>query len=582
MPKRLEELASGVSLVGALAARAKATPDLPALSYLQDGESPVETISYATLDARARGVAAALRESGAPGDRVLLLHESNLDFVYSFLGTLYAQMVAVPSYSPERGRLSKSLSRTTAIVKDAKPTLALTTSEFLNDTADLLRDAGAELGWMASDELGEAPELDIPLDPAASAVAFLQYTSGSTGTPKGVVVTQGSMFHNFEMARAAWPLEAEGACLVSWLPLFHDLGLMANLISSIFAGAHCVLMTPLSFLTKPVRWLQAISKHRGTISMAPNFAYELCLRKVTEPERRGLDLSSWLVALNAAEPIRRDTVERFYETFRDCGLRKEAHCPGYGLAEAGAFVSSGRVQRPSHFLRVDRDAFEQQQLKEVPEGSPAPARFLAGCGNWTHDGQDVRIVDPESRQALPQGRIGEVWIQGKQLGQGYWNKPEATEEVFHARLADGSGPFLKTGDLGAVLDNELVITGRIKDLIIVRGQNVYPQDLELSCERAEALVRPGSVAAFALQGNMGDDVGLACEVYEKPGADFGQAVARIIQALGEAHEVHVCRVTLLKAGSVPKTSSGKIQRRFVREAVLQCQLPVVYEWIEKP
>jgi len=561
------------TLASLLRSRAAELGEKTAFVFLADGEAEGGRLTYAELDGRARAIASVLRESLAPGDRVLLLYPPGLEFIAAFFGCLYAGVIAVPAYPPRLN--DRSQARLRAIARDAEPRAALTTGAILHAaTAEgsgfLARvPALAAVRWIATDALeGSAAEIPEP-DPAS--VAFLQYTSGSTSTPKGVMVTHANLLHNERMIGEAFRQD-ESSVVVGWLPLYHDMGLIGNVLQPLYAGGSCVLMAPVAFLQKPLRWLQAIDRWRGTTSGGPNFAYELCLRKIGDTEKAGLDLSSWSLAYNGAEPVRAETLERFAEAFATCGFRPEAFFPCYGLAEATLFVSGGVAGAVPRVARVDAAALERNEAR--PAVRDAEERRLVSCGPvWSE--QRIAVVDPESGEELPAGRVGEIWIAGPSVARGYWRNPEATEHEFHARLDTGEGPFLRTGDLGFVRDGELYVTGRIKDLVIIRGRNHYPQDVELTAERSHPDLRPGCGAAFSVEVGGEERLVLVQEVERRRREGFEEIAEAVRRAVAEEHEVQVHDVVLMRVGTVPKTSSGKIQRRASRSLYLAGELEVV-------
>ncbi len=540
-----------------------------AFTFLDAGGSEVEEISWVGLDARARTVAAALQEIGASGERALLLHPPGLGFVASFLGCLYAGVIAVPAYPPGRNR---PLVRLRSIAADARPRVVVAPASIASSSKALVEKA-PELGgipWIATDELD--PSLAgtwRETAPAADDPAFLQYTSGSTSEPKGVVVTHGNLVHNEEAIRAAFGM-SESSVVVGWLPLYHDMGLIGNVLQPLFVGARAVLMSPLSFLQRPAAWLEAISRYRATTSGGPNFAYDLCVRKVGAEEKAALDLSGWTVAFNGAEPVQAETIERFATAFAPCGFRREAFYPCYGLAEATLFVTGGSPGEPPVVGSVDAAALERNLAVEALDGAPG-SRLLVGCGRAAA-GQAVAIVDPETRAPRAAGQVGEIWVAGPSVAAGYWGRPEETERTFGARL--GGGPFLRTGDLGFLAGGELFVTGRLKDLIILRGRNHYPQDLERTAEASHPALRPGCGAAFSIDRNGEEQLVILQEVERSPASDPAAAEA-VRRALAEEHEVAVEEVVLLRSGTILKTSSGKIRRAACRAAYLDGMLTVV-------
>ncbi|HEV7785623.1 MAG TPA: fatty acyl-AMP ligase, partial [Thermoanaerobaculia bacterium] len=458
-----------VTPAGMLRARAEERPNQAAFTFLTDGETEAGRLTYAELDFRARAVAAALREAVPPGERALLLYPPGLDFIVAFFGCLYAGVVAVPAYPPRPN--DRSQARLRAIARDAEPRVALSTSATLSGLAGLAAMAPelAAVRWMATDALASGVSDRQLSEPSPESIAFLQYTSGSTAEPKGVEVTHANLLHNERMIGAAFEQD-ESSVVVGWLPLYHDMGLIGTVLQPLHAGGRCVLMSPLAFLQRPMRWLEVISRYRGTTSGGPNFAYELCVRKATPEALAGLDLTSWRVAFNGAEPVRAETLERFAGTFAPCGFRPEAFYPCYGLAEATLFVAGGVPGRRPRIAEVEAAALERNEVVSIA-GSDRGARRLVSSGRpWM--GQRIVVADPETGAACPPGRVGEIWIAGSSVARGYWRNPEATTHDFGAHLAGpgSDGPFLRTGDLGFVADGELYVTGRLKDLIILRGR----------------------------------------------------------------------------------------------------------------
>ncbi len=532
-----------MTLPGLLRRRADERPDREAFLFLADGEEEGARFTWGELEGRARAIAVALSGSLAPGDRALLLYPPGLEFIAAFFGCLHAGVVAVPAYPPRPN--DRAQTRLRSIARDAEPRAVLTTAAIaagMQQAASALPELAA-LRWIATEEL-PATERELA-EPDPEAIAFLQYTSGSTATPKGVMVTHANLLHNEGMIGAAFAQD-EDSVVVGWLPLYHDMGLIGNVLQPLHAGGRCVLMAPVAFLQKPLRWLAAISRYRATTSGGPNFAYDLCVRRIAAEDRAALDLASWRVAFNGAEPVRAETLARFTAAFAPSGFRAEAFYPCYGLAEATLLVSGGTVGR-------------------APRTAEIEERRLVSCGRaWGE--QRIAIVDPETGSERAPGETGEIWIAGPSVARGYWRNPEATRHDFAARLAaTGEGPFLRTGDLGAFLDGELYVTGRIKDLVILRGRNHYPQDLELTAEQSHADLRPGCGAAFAVEIGGEERLVVVQEVERHRRSGFEELAAAIRRAIAEEHEVQVHEVVLVRAGSVPKTSSGKIQRRLCRE-----------------
>jgi amino acid adenylation domain-containing protein len=555
------------TLVDLLCRRAAERPDGLAYVFLADGETEAERLTYGELDRRARAVAAwlqgRLQGRGAAGERVLLLFSPGLEFITAFFGCLYAGAVAVPTYPPRPGRAQPRLR---AIAGDARPRFALAGSAIAAIGARAPVWAG-EIPAMAGVEWQAAAEISDELaaawrEPALGpeTLAFLQYTSGSTADPKGVMVSHGNLLHNEEVIRTACGHTAEST-FVSWLPMYHDMGLIGSVLQPLYLGAPCVLLSPAAFLQRPVRWLQAISRYRAHTSGAPDFAYGLCVRKVPPEERERLDLSGWKVAFNGAEPVRAETLAEFATAFAPSGFRSEAFFPCYGLAEATLIVSG--LRRP-----------------EPPRVEAFNGRPLVSCGP-AGLGQTVAIVDSESLRERAAEEVGEIWVSGPSVAQGYWGKPEESALTFRARLA-GKGmeqEFLRTGDLGFLRGGELFVTGRLKDLIIIRGRNHYPQDVERTAERSHPALRPGGVAAFAVlpAETGGEERLVVVQELERRvrDVDVEEVAAAIRRAVAAEHEVEVYEVVLVRSDAVPKTSSGKVQRRACGERYLAGELPVV-------
>jgi amino acid adenylation domain-containing protein len=564
------------TLVELLRARALQQPDRVAYTFLLDGEAEELHLTYSELDRRARSVAAWLQSFKATGEHVLLLYPPGLEYIVAFFGCVYAGAVAVPAYPP---RLNRSLGRLQSIVADAQATVALTTTTILSKIQPLLAEAPylEHLRWLATDGLdnslaGQWQEPGI----SGRTLAFLQYTSGSTAAPKGVMVSHANLLHNEEMIRHAFG-QTSASVIVGWLPLYHDMGLIGNVLQPLRLGAACVLFSPSLFLQRPVRWLAAISKYRATTSGGPNFAYDLCSGRITAEQRATLDLSSWSVAFNGAEPVREETLDRFARTFESCGFRREAFHPCYGLAEATLIVSGGLKSGRQTIKTVQTRALDNHLVIETP-ADETNTRRLVGCGEVLPD-QKVFIVQPQALTLCAPDEVGEIWVKGPSVTGGYWNRPEETERTFGAYLAETvEGPFLRTGDLGFLKDGELFVTGRLKDLIIIRGRNHYPHDIELTVERSHPALRPGCGAAFAAEVDGQERLVIVQELDHRQPAAAETVMQSIRQAVSEEHEIQVDAIVLVKAGTILKTSSGKIQRHACRAAFLESNLEGLAEW----
>jgi acyl-CoA synthetase (AMP-forming)/AMP-acid ligase II/7-keto-8-aminopelargonate synthetase-like enzyme/acyl carrier protein len=563
-------------LVELLRHRATYQPEEIAFTFLADGEDQQIHITNKELDRQARAIGGWLQSLGLEGERALLLYPPGLEFIAAFFGCLYAGVVAVPVYPPRKNR---SLERIQAIADDAQAKVALTTEAVIRRVEPLIDGTPhlKQLRWLATCQVPRHME-DRWQKPAISrdTLAFLQYTSGSTGIPKGVMLNHGNLLHN--SALIAYVFEHTRSGLgVFWLPSYHDMGLIGGILQPLFVGRPNILMSPMAFLQKPYRWLSAISRFRATTSGGPNFAYELCVEKIPPAQRVHLDLSSWQVAFNGAEPVRAETIERFTEAFAPYGFRREAFFPCYGLAEATLIVTGGYAKEPPVIRWFVAEALERGRAVPVEAHAPG-ARPLVGCGQSLPD-QRVIIVDPESCRQLPEGHVGEIWVQGPSVAMGYWNRPEATAATFGGYVRDtGEGPFLRTGDLGFLHKGELFVTGRIKDVIILRGRNVYPQDIELTVQHAHPWLRADAGAAFTVEEGGRERLVVVHEVERRARGHLEPVLQAIRRAVAEEHGLAVDAIVLIKAGTIPKTSSNKIQRHACRQAYQDRTLNSLVWW----
>ncbi len=562
--------------------RADTQPLDRAYVYLKDGEVETGTLTYQALDQTARAIAVQLHKHVRPGDRVLLAYPPGLDFITAFFGCLYGGVIAVP-VSPPTG--PSDWSRFKKILHDAGATTVCTSTSRIGGIQVASVAAGSDmqekLRYLLTDSIDKkcAREWQDP-DVGEASLAFLQYTSGSTGLPKGVMVSHGNLLHNEWMIRRGFE-HSERTIVVGWLPLYHDMGLIGNVLQPLYLGIPSILMLPVAFLVKPVRWLQAISRYRATTSGGPNFAYELCVRRVSEEQKLGLDLSCWDLAFNGSEVVRHDTLTRFSENFASCGFRKSAFYCCYGLAESTLFVTASAKSADPIVKSIDADALQQHRVVAA-SGKTKNAIDVVGCGRALE--LKVVIVNPETRLLCAPNNVGEIWVQGKSTAHGYWNNPQSTEATFNARLADtGEGPFMRTGDLGFIQDGHLFVTGRLKDLIIIRGRNYYPNDIEAIVQASHPSLRSDSGAAFSLDFNGEESLVMVQEVDRSQSRDLDSVVVldavrfAVMTQLGlPLHDV-----VLLKHGKLPKTSSGKIRRRACRESYLAGTLEVFNEVSEQ-
>jgi len=557
------------TLVDVLASRAEDQADEIAYTFLADGEGGELNLTYDELDRRARLIAGQLHELGIA--RALLVYPAGLDFISAFFGCLYAGVTAVPAYPP---RLHRASPRIDSIAADARATAALTTSQLLARLERVIQESSAlaRLEWLASDTLEGGPCRPPLARVSGDTPALLQYTSGSTGSPKGVMVTHDNLIRNWQAVHEEFAL-TDSSVIVSWLPAFHDMGL-GVILGSLMSGVRLVLMPPAAFIQRPVRWLQAISRYRGSFSAAPNFAYDLCAQKIAPEQKQDLDLSSWEVALNGSEPVRPATMDRFVAAFEGCGFRRSTFFPAYGLAEATLYVTGGPRWSEPVVVAVRASALERGIVEPSTDATDG-ARLLVGCGAGI-PGQRMAIVDPETHLELAPNRIGEVWVSGPSIAAGYWERPNETVEVFQARTADtGDGPFLRTGDLGFIHNDQLFITGRLKDLIIIHGRNHYPQDIEVTVAECHPSIPPYSSAAFSINGVEGEALVVVSEVDTRRDPDLKEVLSAIRRAVTLEHELPVHGIALIQRGSIPKTSSGKIERAECRARFLAGQLELV-------
>lgn len=560
------------TLAHLLRARADAQPERAALSFIGEDDAR-EVLSYAALDLRARAVAGRLAEAKLrPGERAILAFPPGLDFVAAFLGCLYAGVIAVPVYPSLSGRHG---ARVLGIQQDAEAAAVLTTAEIAALVAGAFGASGGPAWIPASGVSAEYAAAAPELAGAADDVAFLQYTSGSTGTPRGVVLTHGNLLSDLEQIHRAFDASPERSGLI-WLPHFHDMGLIGGILAPLYSGYPVELMSPLRFLKRPFRWLQELSQHRISYSGGPNFAYELCLQDISEEQLAGLDLSEWMVAFCGAEPVRAATLGRFAAALGPRGLRPTALYPCYGLAEATLLVT-GKEPHARPTIRVVAAAALESGTVRSAGDSEHERRELVGCGR-TWAGTEVEIVDPATALRCPPDRVGEIWVRGGGVARGYWRRPEETRAQFENFLADtGEGPFLRTGDLGFVADGQLFVTGRIKDLIIVDGRNLYPHDIEATVGGSHPVLHRQASVALSVEARGREGLVVVQELKSQV-EDLDALASTIRSAVSREHHVPIDALVLVAARSLPKTSSGKLERRASRQALLGGQLPVLRAW----
>lgn len=576
--------------------RALCEPDRTAFLFV-DETGVEDSLSYSQLDQKAKAISITLRKVACIGDRAMLLLPPGFDFLGAFYGCLYSGIIAVPSPPPDPSRIARTLPRLRAIASDSRPKAALTTAALLSKVKTWSQEAPElkAITWIAIDELPDhvaEEEGQLKLQP--DRIAFLQYTSGSTSSPKGVIVGLDNVTENSERIRDAWGYNPQSVSVI-WVPNFHDDGLVHGTIQPVHSGFKCILMPAMSVVQQPFKWLEVISRHKATHSGGPNFIYSLSVRKTSPRQREHLDLSSWQVAYNAAEPIHKETLLEFVDAFSPCGFKWETFFPAYGLAEATLLVSTKKIGG-APAIREAAIAEKESHNRIIPLGGSRPSRCVVSCGHPV-SGTQIVIADAKELTPRPQGETGEIWIRNTSVAKGYWQQPESTDQTFGARLAnDGQGPFLRTGDLGFISDGELYVTGRLKDLIIIAGRNHYPQDIERTTEQSNKLLRPGCSAAFSVEDSRGEHLVIVAEIDGKllqhraadlnengsappnQASEFEEVIRSVKRRVANNHDLNASVIVLLKSGSIPKTSSGKIQRHACKLGFLKGTLDMVHKY----
>ncbi len=561
------------TIVSSLRDSASERPNAVAVTFLEDGERLEASLTYAQLHASALRICGGLRARARPGDRVILGYPNGLEFIRAFFACQYAGLIPVPIAPPRRGGRTGDLERMEGIIRNAQPTVLLTSERIRTKLREgTSSNAAAVLPWLTLEEMESAePEHRVAL-PTANTVAFLQYTSGSTSDPRGVVVTHGGLVANITAIGNAMNVDGD-ARLLCWLPLHHDMGLIGIALHAILRGAPLVLMSAAHFIQRPFRWVAAMSRHRATFSGAPNFAYELCVQRSTAPERHDLDLSHWQTAFNGAEPVRAQTLRAFADAFGPSGFRERAFFPCYGLAEATLYVSGTRFEPD-----VTVTSFDAQSLERGRAAAPAgPGVELVSCGRSPPE-HYTRIMDPQTGLPLPDGEVGEIWAGGPSIARGYWHSEAAAAATFVGRPEDPAGVRLRTGDLGVIRDGALFVTGRLKDLLIVRGRNVYPQDVEGTVASCGDALLLGGGASFQDEGAGPECIVIVQELRTGMHVETRTLLRDIVATLVAVHDIHPERIVLIGAGRLPKTSSGKVRRRATRDALNAGQLPIIAEY----
>ncbi|WDE09219.1 AMP-binding protein [Thalassomonas viridans] len=566
------------SIIDYLHQNAVSKPNAVAFRFLSDTGHAVNELTCSELWHEAHAVAKFLTDIAEPGSRIMLFYPPGLSYIKAFYGCLIAGMIAVPLYPPKKN--SKS-TRIVKVAQSCQARIALTNESELSAIRACWQQhntSGLELTFHTTDQISAeaTEELPVPeVDP--SLPAFLQYTSGSTGSPKGVIITHGNIIGNVEHLTAT-SHTSEKDVFVNWLPLFHDLGLITAILWPVYLGAPSTLMAPATFVRNPVTWLKAITDYKGTMCGAPNFAYDLCCSNIKASALDELDLSSWRVAYNAAEPVNAKTLENFTAKFSRCGFTGNRFYPGYGMAEATVFITGGSDVEKPYVLKVNKQSLAEHQVKPAGTAELHSSR-LVSCGSAALP-HDVRIVNPESHCESPEGVVGEIWFSGPSVSPGYWGLEELSGQTFGQKIVDhpsSTHRYLRTGDLGAMWQGELYVTGRMKDLIILNGVNYYPQDIEESAVNAHEAIRHGYNAAFSLAEGEGEKLVVVTELERKffRSVEADVVINAIRKQVFDDHQVHVDRVVLLKPNVIPKTSSGKIQRNQTRILLASGEIKVL-------
>ena len=594
------------SLIDLLRYRALHNPDSLAYSFLKDGLKCAQSVTYAELDQQARALASALQTKGQStlGNRVVLLYSPGIDFIVAFFGSLYGGLIPIPAPPPDAVRLKRTLPRLISILDDAGAGLILSTTDiyqYCNDGDETTKKETLqsrtlksavlntqeqldEVVWLCSDELiadSDVADSERWIEPPLNkqTLAYLQYTSGSTSSPKGVMLSHGNLLHHLKALQTAWRYTSESIS-VTWMPHFHDYGLVDGLLEALYAGIPCYILSPVTFVRRPVRWLEAISHYRGTHTQAPNFAYKLCFEKVTAKQLTALDLSCLSVASNGAEPIRAETMRRFIETFAPCGFNATSLYPAYGMAETTLLITTKKHKQAFGVSAIDAQCLEREHCA-VPKKEGKLSRELVSCGPAI-EGFTVAVVNSDTQARLKEGEVGEIWVSSDSVAEGYWNKKTETEYAFAAKIAGerDSQDFLRTGDLGFLRDGELYVTGRLKDLIVIAGVNHYPQDIEWTVQQCCDELRSDHCAAFSIEVDGQERLVVVGEVI-RPLDEWDEFFKKLRIAVSETHEIELFAFAALKKGSILKTSSGKLQRQGCRKVFLDGSLPMLAKW-QKP
>lgn len=571
-----QQLLQCQTLVDVVRLRAITSPNKTSCIFLN--KEIEEIMTYADLDQHARAIAVTLQNRGIKsGDRILLLFSPGLPFIRAFFGCLYAGCIAVPIYPPAQEKL---LDKAQRIIANANPELVLMSAghhdKFTVPDHNQIPHF-AQKPCLALETVDIQQSANWQASTNASDIAFLQYTSGSTMHPKGVMVTHHNLLDNLDKLYASFHMN-DDTVLFSWLPPHHDMGLIGCILTPIYGGIPVIMSSPFSFLQNPLSWLKSITKYRATISGGPNFAYDYCVKRIKEEKKQGLDLSSWLIASNGAEPVRAETMEHFYHAFKDYGFRKEAFYPCYGLAEATLLVTGGIPGTSYRSLTLAKEQYQDHRVRFATENSP-DSHSLVSCGRMI---QTVVIVDPDALTPCDTDQIGEIWVQSDSVTQGYWKLKEETAHAFHGQIQGDASEanYLRTGDLGFIHEGELFVTGRIKDLIILYGKNHYPQDIEYSILHSPLSALLGKCAAFVTQEQNEYQLTLMCEVKNRfmEEATQDELFNELFELVYKIHQLEINTIVFIPLKAMPHTTSGKIRRNFCRQHLLDNTLPIVASW----
>jgi 8-amino-7-oxononanoate synthase len=569
------------NLLDLLQWRAEISSENNGYIFLKDGETDEEHLSYRELERKARAVASHLQKTGAKGERVLLLFAPGLNYIIGYFACLMAGAIAVPVYPPHPRRLNQSFSRLMPILKNSNPKFVLTNqkivlaSKILTQFSPILK----KLHWVAIERVNEneGNSWKNP-DPKPEDIAFLQYTSGSTGDPKGVMVSHQNLLHNLNYITKKFGVSENDTALV-WVPPYHDMGLIGGIIEPVFSGLNIILMSPMDFLKKPKRWLEAVSHFQATISGGPNFSFELCARKMSEEEKSKLDLRSWRVAFTGAEPVRYEMMERFSKAFRRSGFRKEIFYPTYGLAESTLMVSGGETSKPPKTISVCKTELKKNKVKMTNIKNTLTFQAIS-CGSGGSAFGEIKIVDPDTKRELGEDSVGEIWLSSPSVAKGYWERPLETQETFKAKIIGKRKPYLRTGDLGFVHEGDIYITGRLKDLIIIRGKNYYPQEIETTVYEPHRLLRAGGTVVFGIDDGHEESLIVVSELVKgvslkTNSAELNETFKIISKSILKEHGLRTSEIVLIEGGSLFKTSSGKLQRRKTKQQYLSRSLKAI-------